>query len=86
MCVDLEGVQRMKKDRLFTLYYYLHRHIIYMLLKKDYLHFKVKASMIIMVSQTGILTSLRFYGVVAGDSHKDSFCKCWLQTHKHTKT
>lgn len=35
----------MKKARLFTLYYYLCRHIIYTLLKKGYLHFKVKANL-----------------------------------------
>lgn len=35
----------MKKARLFILYYYLYRHIIYTLSKKDYLHFKVKANL-----------------------------------------
>jgi hypothetical protein len=31
--------------RLFILYYYLHRHIIYTVLKKDYLHFETKANL-----------------------------------------
>ena len=44
-CVYLEGVQGKKKARLFTLYYYLRRHIIYMLLKKDHFHFQVKANL-----------------------------------------
>lgn len=58
----------MKKARLFILYYYLYRHIIYTLSKKDYLHFKVKANLMDhhVFLTPSILRSLRFYGVVVG--------------------